>query len=318
MQSVGGAFRPANFVLLGAYTFTQIQTLDLGSGALPALVSAATALRLATIDGSPCRIESFGFGSTGLALRGRTAGGTRSAPTAIPDAVSIVRLITNGFDGTTWQDASGTFQFVADGLWSGTNRGTMLTITGTPNGSTANAEIARFYRGAFLVGATTLVGAELVRFTGGTAPGTPGGTDVLIGAGVISNGATTNSTSITTGANINAGGSAIAKNIIHAQGRGAGVTSTVTAAATQTLTATSTEVQTYTGSTAGQVIQFPAANLFGAGIAVLFTINNQSTQTVTPTRAGADTFQGGGTTDPVLAGASMDYKSDGVSKWLKC
>ena len=127
---------------------------------------------------------------------------------------------------------------------------------------------------------------------------------------------TTNSTSKDTGAIVSEGGFATEKNIIGAMGRGTGVTSTATAAGTTTLTATSTEVQTFTGTTT-QTVQFPAANLFGAGIAVLFTINNQSTGTVTPTRAGADTFQGGGTTDPVLAGASMRYASNGVSVWLK-
>lgn len=128
---------------------------------------------------------------------------------------------------------------------------------------------------------------------------------------------TTDTTATSAAALLVAGGAAIKKNLLHAQGRGAGITSTATVAGTVTLTSTSTEIQTFTGSTAGTVIQFPAANLFGAGIAVLYTINNQSSVTVTPTRAGGDTFQGGGTTDPVLAGASTRYASDGSSKWLK-
>lgn len=94
------------------------------------------------------------------------------------------------------------------------------------------------------------------------------------------------------------------------------VASTVTAAATTTLTVSSAEVQTFTGATT-QTVQFPAANLHGAGVPVVFCINNQSSGTVTPTRAGADTFQGGGTTDPVLAGATQWYASDSVSVWLK-
>lgn len=126
----------------------------------------------------------------------------------------------------------------------------------------------------------------------------------------------TDATSSSTGAWQVTGGANIAKNLLHRQGRGAGVTSTTTAAGTTTLTSASTEIQTFVGSTT-QTVQFPAANLFGAGIAVCFTINNQSSGTVTPTRAGADVFQGGGTTDPVLAGASTSYRSNGVSVWLK-
>lgn len=128
---------------------------------------------------------------------------------------------------------------------------------------------------------------------------------------------TTDATSSSTGAVQNSGGQNIAKNLIHRQGRGAGITRTATAAATTTLTSTSTEYQEFTGATT-QIVQFPAANLFGAGIAVIYVINNQSTNTVTPTRAGSDTFAGGGTTDPVVAGACTRYASDGISVWLKC
>lgn len=129
--------------------------------------------------------------------------------------------------------------------------------------------------------------------------------------------ASTDATGTTTGSLTSPGGASISKTLIHAKGRGAGVAIVATVAGTVTLTSTSAEIQTFTGSTAGTVIQFPAANLFGAGIAVLYVINNQSSVTVTPTRAGGDTFQGGGTTDPVTAGTTTRYASDGVSKWLK-
>lgn len=134
--------------------------------------------------------------------------------------------------------------------------------------------------------------------------------------GTIKLSGTTDATTSSSGTVISSGGGAFAKTLIHAKGRGAGVTSNATVSGTITLTSTSAEIQTFTGSTAGTVVQFPAANLFGAGIAVLYAINNQSTQPVTPTRAGADTFQGGGATDTVAAGASKIYASDGVSKWL--
>lgn len=142
------------------------------------------------------------------------------------------------------------------------------------------------------------------------------GTKNLRVVGTIKTDDTTDCTAIGTASQIMSGGASVAKNLLHAKGRGAGVTSTATAAGTTTLTSSSTEIQTFTGSTT-QTVQFPAANLFGAGIAVVYTINNQSSGTVTPTRAGSDTFQGGGATDPVLAGATTRYVSDGVSVWLK-
>lgn len=127
---------------------------------------------------------------------------------------------------------------------------------------------------------------------------------------------TTDATSSSTGAVQGLGGANFAKNLLHRQGRGAGFATTATAAGTTTLTSASKEVQAFTGTTT-QTVQFPAANLFGANISVLFTINNQSTGTVTSQRAGSDTFQGGGTTDAVLSGATTRYASDGVSLWMK-
>jgi len=123
-------------------------------------------------------------------------------------------------------------------------------------------------------------------------------------------------TSATVAGTTLASGLGIAKTLIAGKGQGWGVTSTATAAATTTLVQASTIIQSFTGSTT-QTVQFPAANLWGAGIAVMYVINNQSSGTVTPTRAGSDTFQGGGTTDPVTAGKTVIYASNGVSVWLK-
>ncbi len=158
----------------------------------------------------------------------------------------------NGYDGSAWNDAGG-WNFKANGLWSGSNRGSFHEWTG-------------------IVGGTTGSGVWLTLKDG---------------------------TAITPIA------------------RAKGVTSTATAAGNTTLAYFSaTEVQTFTGATT-QTVTFPAANALGAGIGICYTINNQSSGTVTPTRAGSDTFQGGGTTDPVLAGATTHYISDGVSLWMK-
>lgn len=182
------------------------------------------------------------------------------------------------------------------------------TMTNSGGGTVTNARALRIESPG--VG-TNRYGVDIDSVNGGTT-----NFAIRTNAGIVSFRDTTDATAADTGSVQLDGGADVAKNLLHRQGRGAGVTSTATAAGTTTLTNASTEIQTFTGTTT-QTVQFPAANLFGAGIAVCFTINNQSTGTVTPTRAGSDTFQGGGTTDPVLAGASTTYRSNGVSVWLK-
>ncbi len=198
---------------------------------------------------------------------------------------------------------------------------TVLTISDNVSGSQGDLRIKgglNHYN--YQIGANDLVNNALTitpsTATNGTTFSTPAVT--IDGAtGNITLGATTDASAIGTAANVVVGGQSIAKTLISAKGLGQGITATATAASTTVLAQGSTNIQTFTGATT-QNITMPAANLWGAGIAVTYRINNQSSGTVTPTRAGSDTFQGGGTTSAVLAGASQDFCSDGVSIWLKC
>jgi Chaperone of endosialidase len=109
----------------------------------------ATSIRLA--DGRI--IESIAFGgNSGMAFLGRGIGGTRALPTATADAQPLVVFQGMGHDGAAYSGAQATQAIIADGLWSGTNRGTYYYWTGTPNSSTTNAEWMRLKGGYLGVG----------------------------------------------------------------------------------------------------------------------------------------------------------------------
>lgn len=102
-------------------------------------------------------------------------GTSQAAVLASPGAAG--RLLVSGASAPAW---SGT-----DLVWSGGE----LDVNGDA-----------------VIGATARLGSERLRIAGGSAPGTPGATDVLVGAGALRVGATTASTSTTTGALTVAGG----------------------------------------------------------------------------------------------------------------
>ena len=84
-----------------ANTFSATQTIDLGSGALPALISANTQLRFAAADGQAVRIESLGFGNTALQFNIRVASGTRSVK-----AYPVSNLVGQRVVITAWDEAT--------------------------------------------------------------------------------------------------------------------------------------------------------------------------------------------------------------------
>lgn len=139
-----------------AWTWTQQQTIDFGTGSLPAaLGSGSRALAFGAADATQNVIEFFGYNNVAMAFRRRVAGGTRATPTAVPDGLAFGYDIAAGYDGATWQNNAGFVGFVADGLWSGTNRGVRFVWHGTPNGSTAVAEWMRLQNGALSVAVNT-------------------------------------------------------------------------------------------------------------------------------------------------------------------
>lgn len=170
-------------------TFTTAKTIDLGTGALPAALS-ATGLRLAPLSGGP-RIEGVAVSGPGLIFSGRAAGGTRAAPTATPSATPFSQMTGFGHDGTDWLTArSVAFVIAAGSLWSGTNRETMFQFSGVSTGSTAEAEWMRLQNGNLGIGVAPTVGNGLVQLAAGTtkANAVAFGTDTFLhreGAGLL-------------------------------------------------------------------------------------------------------------------------------------
>lgn len=154
----------------GAWTWTAAQTIDRGTGALPAPTNAGNILlTLAGGAGTNNLIESFGFGgSIGLSLRPRISGGTRAALSAVPDGQSFFDISTSGYDGTAWQTNNGLARILADGLWTGSNRGVYYLWSGTPNGSTTAAEWMRLQNGNLGIGVTPTAGNGLLQLASGT------------------------------------------------------------------------------------------------------------------------------------------------------
>ena len=173
-----------------AQTFSARQTLDLGSGANPAAASYTNAtFHFMAPDGLTGSIVGFSFGSSnGGSFRGVGAGGTRAAPTALADNGGLAGLFGSGYNGSIFTNQSA-LTIRADGAWSGSNHGCFLDLELTEPGQTASVRMLRVMRRALIVGADTPVGAERLRITGGSSPGTPAGDDVLVGNGRIALGA---------------------------------------------------------------------------------------------------------------------------------
>ena len=149
--------------------FTVSQSIDRGTGALPAPINAAAqCLTLANVDVMPSNIESFGYGTTGINLRGRGIGGTRAAPTATQDAQVFVNLVGTGYDGVSAHGDSSFIRLQADGLWSASNRGGLLTFFGTLNGGTIPAEWMRLQNANLGIGVAPTAGNGLLQFAYGT------------------------------------------------------------------------------------------------------------------------------------------------------
>lgn len=199
----------------GKLSTTNTLALDLGSGALPTSISAsARPLQIAS-NNTGCALESFGWGSSGLAIWGRAAGGTRASPSATAADQTIVGINGFGYDTAYVTSVSGALSVKADGLWSVSNRGTYWQWTGTLPNTTANQEWMRLQNAKLLITASSGGG---------------------IGYGTGSGGAVTQITSRTTGVTLNTPTGAIT--LVSAAGSASYQTFTVTdsaVAATDTI-----------------------------------------------------------------------------------
>lgn len=299
----------------GTTTLRSLVVTDAGSGALPSEV--ATNLgRFATSDATPPRFEYFGFGAAAWHTRSRASGGARSALTALPADNQFITWNSNGYDGSAWSDA-GAYNVRADGLWSGTNHGIYYQWTGTPNGSTSVAEWMRLTNAGLCIGAIALAGAERLRVTGGSAPGTPGATDVLVGAGQIRCG-DTSATSIQTAGGITAGLS-----ITLSRGAVATITNQCTAAGTANYARTVQQCDTtakgyfdcYSSTFSGTIFGTSAANATsflsdGAALTAFF-IGCYNVDK--PVIFGINTSEVGRFTSGTLASGSFQVKYTGAN-----
>lgn len=153
-----------------AGTWTAAQTIDRGTGALPALPNPThTTLALYNADAVPVRLTTRSYGASGLTLEPLIAEGTRASPAAVIDSRILWQTVPGGYDGTTWQNTAAWLRITADGLWSGSNRGTYLAFDGTPNGSTTRAEWMRLQNGNLGLGVTPTAGNGLLQIASGTS-----------------------------------------------------------------------------------------------------------------------------------------------------
>lgn len=145
-------------------TFLTTQTIDLGSGVLPAMINAAaTSLRLA--DG---RIHEYiSFANTGQLRIVRCGEGTRAAPAAVSNGRAFIVDQLNGYDGSAWVSGSNVYGVFADGLWSATNRGTYTVFGGISNGSTFGAEWMRLQNANLGIGVAPTAGNGLLQLASG-------------------------------------------------------------------------------------------------------------------------------------------------------
>lgn len=198
--------------------------------------------------------------------------------------------------------------------------GDTVVLLGADTSATTNAQngfrFNMFSDGnIYMDGKTYAVGSMIFRCGQGAESGA-NRTWLTVNAasGAVAFGATTASTSTTTGALVVGGGAGVAGTLVSGGGQGWGVTSVTTAAGTTTIAAASTGVQIFVGSST-QTVQLPAANVFGSGVAPVYTIINRSTQAITLQRAGSDLIEGG-VTYSLPAGGRVVVMSDSSSVWL--
>ena len=89
-------------------------------------------------------LDSFGANTYAL-LSGRMGRGSAAAPAAVANNDVMMRIVGNGYTGTTFPSSSPTkIDFVASENFSNTNRGTRIEFWNTPVGSNTIQEVASF------------------------------------------------------------------------------------------------------------------------------------------------------------------------------
>jgi hypothetical protein len=116
-------------------TTPQVRILGQATGSIPL---AGTLLQVVASSSLPTRIsiDTHNNDSTfGSSIRARRSRGTTTAPTALQSGDVLLQLVGDGHDGTDYQTNHANISFLTDENWSGTNRGTVVSVRTTPNGS---------------------------------------------------------------------------------------------------------------------------------------------------------------------------------------
>lgn len=186
----GGAVAPSWSALTAwtdkANTFTAAQTIDLGTGALPAPTAVNTPLRFAGADTTANILEAIAYGGTAFNVRSRAIGGTRAGAAgtlATAAQQAMFALSGMGHNGTLYVNTNqAQYQMRAASLWSGTNYETEHLWIGTPSGSTTSATWMQLTGGSLGLAVAPTTGNGLFQRASGTtkAYGDAWGTDCFI------------------------------------------------------------------------------------------------------------------------------------------
>jgi len=166
-------------------TFTTSQTIDRGTGAVPAIIQSSSYLRFYNSDNVNTVLHFDTIGSPAVWLEGRRSGGTRAAPSATGAGENIIVLRAYGYGTALTTNRSASYSILATSLWSGSNQETSHVWEGTPSGSTTVATWM------------TLSGTSLLVTRAILSSNATGGIGYATGAGGTVTQATSKSTGVT-------------------------------------------------------------------------------------------------------------------------
>jgi hypothetical protein len=139
---------------------TNYSTFDVNSGGTLEIRDTNGVLRMVTPAANPnvaqqLQINSYGSVVSSISLA--RANGTEASPTAV-SGNTLGNINFSGYDGTSINDTGASISGLADsggGAWSGSNRGSFMTFSTTPNSSTTLTERLRINSNGSLGVATT-------------------------------------------------------------------------------------------------------------------------------------------------------------------